>query len=80
MPIETGQEHSIWHSRCALHGNVNHSFGHVVCQVERFPNGQRVEHVAKANSDMIPVSYGANDIGSKEFFPFLELRLELIEF
>ena len=29
---------------------------------------------------MIPVSYGANDIGSKEFFPFLELGLEFIEF
>ena len=44
------------------------------------PNGQGVEHVAKANIDMISVSYGANDIGSKEFFPFLELGLEFIEF
>ena len=39
-----------------------------------------VEHVAKANIDVIPVSYGANFIGSKEFFPFLELGLEFIEF
>ena len=72
--------HSIWHSGCSLHGNIGHPFGHVVGQVEGLPNGQRVKHVAKANIDVIPVSYGANDIGSKEFFPFLELGLEFIEF
>ena len=29
---------------------------------------------------MISVFYGAKDIGSKEFLPFLELGLEFIEF
>ena len=66
VPKETCQEHSIGHSRCALHGNVGHPFGHVVGQVEGLPNGLRVEHVAKVNIDMILVSYGANDIGAKE--------------
>ena len=74
-PKETGQEHSIRHSRCAMHGNVDHSLGHVVGKVEGLHNGQGVEHVAKAKIDMIPVSYGANDIGSKEFFPFLEFEI-----
>jgi hypothetical protein len=80
MPKETSQEHSIWHSGCAFHGNVGHPFGHVVGQVEGLPSLQRVEHVAKAKIHVIPVSYGANDIGSKEFLPFLELRLKFIEF
>jgi hypothetical protein len=55
-----------------LHGNVGHLLGHVVVKVEGLPNGEGVEHVEEANIDMISVSYGANDIGSKEFFPFLE--------
>ena len=38
-PKETGQEHSIRHSRCALHRNVGHPFCHVVGKVEGFPNG-----------------------------------------
>ena len=67
-----GQEHSIRLSRCALHGNIGHSFGHEVGKVEGLPNEEGVEHVAKTNIDVITVSYGANDIGSKEFFPFLE--------
>ena len=45
-PKEMGQEHSIRHSRCAIHGNVGHSLGHVVSKIERLPSGQRVEHVA----------------------------------
>ena len=79
-PKETGQEHSIRHSRCALHENFGHSLGHAVGKVEGLPNGQGVELVAKASIDVIPVSYGANDIASKEFFPFHELEIEFIEF
>ena len=79
-PKETGHEHYIRHSRCALHGNFGHSLGHVVGKVEGLPNGQGVEHVAKAKIYMISISYCANDIGSKQFFPFLELGLEFIEF
>ena len=30
VPKETGQKHSIRHSRCALHGNVGHPLCHVV--------------------------------------------------
>ena len=63
-----------------MHGNVGHSLGHVVGKVEGLPNGQGAEHVAKANIDVSPVSYGANYVGSKEFFPFLELGLVFIEF
>ena len=55
-----------------MHGNVCHSLGHVVGKVEGLPNGQGVEHVAKACVYMIPISYGTYDIGSKNFFPFLE--------
>ena len=75
-----GQEHSIRHSRCAMHGNVGHSLSHVVGKIEGLPNGQRVEHVAKAKVDMISVSYCANDIGSKDFLPFLELGFEFVHF
>jgi lysophospholipase L1-like esterase len=63
-----------------MHGNVGHSLGHVVGDIEGLPNGQRVEHVAKAKVDMISVSYGANDIGPKDFLPFLELGHEFIKF
>ena len=63
-----------------MHGNVGHSLGHVVGKVERLPNGQGVEHVAKAKVDMISVSYCANDIGSKDFLLFLELGLKFIHF
>jgi len=54
-----------------LHGNVGHSLGHEVGKVEGLPN-EEVEHVAKTNIDVITVSYGANEIGSNELFPFLE--------
>ena len=74
------QEHSIWHSRCAMHGNVGHSLCHVVGKVEGLPNGQGVEHVAKAKVDMVTVPYCANDIGSKDFLLFLELRFKFIHF
>ena len=63
-----------------MHGNVGHSLGHVVGKVEGFPNGQGVEHVSKAMVDMVTVPYCANDIGSKDFLPFLELGLEFIHF
>ena len=63
-----------------MHGNVGHSLGHVVGKVEGLPNGQGVEHVAKAKVDMVTVSYCANDIGSNDFLPFLELGLEFIKF
>ena len=38
-PKETGQEHFIRHSHCALHGNVCHPLCHVVGEVEGLPNG-----------------------------------------
>ena len=63
-----------------MHGNVGHSLGHVVGKVEGLPNGQGVDQVAKAKIYMISVSYGANDIGSKEFLSFLESGLEFIKF
>ena len=63
-----------------MHGNVGHSLGHVVGKIEGLPNGQGVEHVAKAKVYMISVSYGANDICSKDFLPFLELGLEFNKF
>ena len=37
-PKEAGQEHSVRHSRCALHGNVGHPFCHVVGKVEGLPS------------------------------------------
>ena len=40
------------------------------------PNEEGVEHVAKTNIDVIMVSYGANDIGSKEFFPVLVVLMK----
>ena len=71
--METGQEHPIWHSRCALHGDVRHSLCHIIGKIEGLPSREGVHHVAKAKIDMVSVSYGANDVGTKDLFPFLEL-------
>ena len=65
-----GEKHPVWKSGGTKQGYVGHPFGQVVGQIERLASGQGVKHVAKTHVDMITISYGAYNIGPKNFFPF----------
>ncbi|GJT98578.1 hypothetical protein Tco_1094096 [Tanacetum coccineum] len=75
MHKEASVKHSIRKCHNIALGHTFHPFGNVVGKIERFFNGETIEHVGETSIRVILVSRETYDILTKDDFPFLEIDL-----